>query len=200
MCSNHPLGRQYVPALVLVVVLLWYWSMAPPAVRPIWLLVARDAVVAGAVLYNFEYVRHCAGPGLEADRPGTLACPASADVGDNQLPPYGHHELFTRFPVWDYSWCVVVSPREAGSTWALCAPAVRRRMCPQGMMEPLPPVCRRARRSPVNHGSPLRANVLGLRARGISATHVPMGFARNLDAPLPAPDAVKDIDVLFFGV
>jgi hypothetical protein len=47
---------------------------------------------------------------------------------------------------------------------------------------------------------PNRANVLGLRARGISATHVPMGFARNLDAPLTAPDAVKDIDVLFFGV
>ena len=45
-----------------------------------------------------------------------------------------------------------------------------------------------------------RANVEAFRtAHGIHATHVPIGFASNLNfAPQP-PESEKDIDVLFFG-
>ena len=44
-----------------------------------------------------------------------------------------------------------------------------------------------------------RSNVLALREHGVHATHVPLGFARNLALPPPLPEAQRDIDVLFFG-
>ena len=45
-----------------------------------------------------------------------------------------------------------------------------------------------------------RANTQALQSVfGVRARHVPLGYAHNLLAPPPLPEASKDLDVLFFG-